>query len=93
MSTGHHAVGGTDDELTREINHMRGRDQLIGAVAEAQSLGIRNEALMHELVDCRSEREQAISDMKASLSWRIGRSIMSPALALRRLRRTDTGGA
>jgi hypothetical protein len=93
VTASHKIMSGPDDELNREINRMRGRDHIIGAVAEAQSLGIRNDTLADELVACRSEREQAISDMKASLSWRIGRSIMSPALALRRLRRTDTGGA
>ena len=93
MTARHKTMSGPDDELNREIDHMRGRDHLIGAVAEAQSLGIRNDALVDELVACRSEREQAISDMKTSWSWRIGRSIMSPALALRKARRTTTGGA
>jgi hypothetical protein len=87
----HTSTGGS--EFERELGSLRERDRLIGALAEAQSLSARNEALTAELLACRQEREVAIVDIKASWSWRIGRAIMSPALMVRRIRRSSGGSA
>jgi hypothetical protein len=84
---------GAEGDYADVISRMRGRDLLIGTVAEAQSLGIRNAVLAGELTACLDEREQAISNLKASWSWRVGRMFMSPALAIRRARRRTAGEA